>query len=138
MGPIRDLMALAKDQGVIVAGWVLLFAAVAWVSGRGARGAVRNVESLLRMNERLREQLSGQLDASIAVRNEAERRNAELQAALTAATRRMDDLEGRLLFAERRSRTLESELVATIAENRKLRAALQDQPMRLPARENES
>lgn len=128
MNAIRELVTLAKDQGVIVAGWVLLFGAVAWIAGQGARGAIRNVESMLRMNEKLRERLAEQLSESNRTRDAAERSNSQLREALASAQRRMDDLEGRLLFAERRSRTLEAELAATIAENRRLRATLDGRP----------
>ena len=129
MNAIRDLMALAKDQGVIIAGWVLLFGAVAWIAGQGARAAVRNVESMLRMNERLREQLAKQLDDAIKARHDAEHLVSEQRTALESATRRMDELEGRLLFAERRARTLEAELAATIAENRRLRMLAEGRPL---------
>lgn len=129
MNAIRELVALAKDQGIIVAGWVLLFGAVAWIAGQGARAAIRNVESMLRMNERLREQLAAQLDDAIQARNAAEHLVSQQRAALESANRRMDELEGRLLFAERRARTLEAELAATIAENRRLRAIADGQPL---------
>lgn len=128
MESLKELVALAREQGTIVAGWLLLLAAVAWISGQGARSAIRNVHSLLRMNEELRKQLVEQLATANSARDDAERSNSQLRTALDSANRRMDDLEGRLLFAERRSRTLEVELTETIAENRRLRDTLAGQP----------
>lgn len=122
---LREILAMAKEQGAAYVAWVLLLASVAWITGHGARAAIRNVQSLLSMNEAMRATLAEQLTNSNAGREEADRANARLRDDLSRATRRMNDLEGRLEFAERRAQVLESELAVTMADNQRLRALIQ-------------
>lgn len=116
-----ELVEMSKGQGVTVTGSLLLLGAVAWLSGQGAKAAIKNVKSLLDMSEELRESLAQQLERANHGRDEAERINAQLRADLDDSKRRMGELEGRLDFAERRARRLESELEQAHAENARLR-----------------
>lgn len=120
---LTELTELAKGQGVIVTGSLLLLGVVAWIAGQGGKAAIKNVKSLLEMNEELRKSLATQLDRANQGRDDAERVNAQLRADLEDGKRRMSELEGRLDYAERRSNRLQSELDQALAENARLRLA---------------
>lgn len=121
METLRELVAMGRDQGATVTAYAILLGFVAWIAGQGAKGAIRNVQSLLTMNEQLREQLAEQLHQANSGRNAAEQANAQLRSSLDIATLRMNELEGRLNFAESKARTMEAELSAALTENHRLR-----------------
>ena len=121
MDELKDLVGLAKEQGPVAAAWLALFGAVAWIAGHGAKAALRNVTSILQMNNELREHLAEQLRHATQGRDEADQANARLRADLDDSRRRMSQLEGRLQFAEERADRLEAELVMVNEENQRLR-----------------
>lgn len=120
---LDDFLKLAREQGPATASWLLLFGAVVWFSGQGAKAAVSNVQSLLAMNAQLRQELADQLAKANDGRNEAEQANARLRVELADANRRMQTLQGRLEHAEHRATRLEAEMEELRLENAQLRNA---------------
>ena len=118
---LREIAALAKEQGASTAAWVTLVAAIAWVAGAGARGAIRNVRSLLSMNEQLRESMAKQLRESEQARADVERVNHELRGELEVVRHRFTELEARMAQADRLTLSLTRQLRMLSDENARLR-----------------
>lgn len=59
---MRDIIALIQSYGPNIAGWVLLFAFVAWAAGKGGKIALHNVKTLLEEGEALRGRMRISLD----------------------------------------------------------------------------
>lgn len=119
---LREIAALAKEEGAAVAGWVALLAGVAWIAGSGAKAAIRNVRSLLTMNEQLRESMAKQLRESERARAEVEQVNHQLRGELEVMRHQFTELESRMKLADRLTLSLTSQLRHLSAENARLRA----------------
>lgn len=66
METLKTLIELAKDHGPLTAAWVVLFAVVAFVAGKGGKMALSNVQSLLDQSAALRQSMQEQLATSNA------------------------------------------------------------------------
>lgn len=78
METLKTLLELAKEHGPLTAAWVVLFAIVAFVAGKGGKMALSNVQSLLDQSAALRQTMADQLAS-------ANRRVDELNAQLADA-----------------------------------------------------
>lgn len=122
MDLLREIAALAKEEGTAVAGWVCLLAGVAWIAGSGAKAAIRNVRSLLAMNEQLRDSMAKQLKESERARAEVEQVNHQLRGELEVMRVQFTELESRIKLADRLTVSLTTQLRHLTAENARLRA----------------
>lgn len=118
---LREIAALAKEEGAAVAAWVALLAGVAWIAGAGARGAIRNVRSLLAMNEKLRDSMAKQLRASEQSRTELEQANHRLRGELEVMRHKFSELDARVQLADRMTLSLTAQLHRLTDENARLR-----------------
>lgn len=125
MESLKELIILAKENGAIGAAWLLVFAGVVWIGGRGSKIALTNVTTMLKQSEDLRVTMQAQLRGSDEERERLHTENRRL-------SRQMEDLRQTLvrvqqdLEDERNARTdLNSRMNVILEELRVLRRTSQ-------------
>ena len=58
----EGVISLIQSYGPNLAGWVLLFIFIAWISGKGGKLVVSNIKSLMEASEELRKKMRESLD----------------------------------------------------------------------------
>lgn len=123
MESLKELIELAKENGAIGAAWLLVFAGIVWIGGRGSKIALANVTTMLKQSEGLRKTMQEQLASAGEERDRLHAENRRL-------SRQMEDLQRTLsevqvqLDAERRARTdLNTRMGVILEELHVLRAS---------------
>jgi septal ring factor EnvC (AmiA/AmiB activator) len=131
MEVLKDIIEMAKQYGVIGAGWILVFGGVVWVAGHGGKMALKNVKELLDASDKLRLSMQDQLDRANQSERETDMQNrrlvienADLRASIDQMRRDMERAAARADRIERDNQDAQVRIRTLTEELRSLSARL--------------